>query len=140
MNIKPMIGALLISAGIMSAQVPGIISYQGRVKVEDTDFSGLGRFKFALVSTGTNVSRQATATATVTSGFVTGITVTDGGGATVGRWGGGHRHTERRDRLYSYRAMCSPTRAFSCASGSAMERMTSPNSAPISVSAALAMR
>jgi len=61
------------------AQVPSVISYQGRVQASGTNFSGTGQFKFALVSAGTNVSRRATATATVTSGFVTGITVTDGG-------------------------------------------------------------
>jgi hypothetical protein len=61
------------------AQVPSVISYQGRVKVQSTDFTGPGEFKFALVSPGTNISLQATATAIVTSGFITGITVTDGG-------------------------------------------------------------
>ena len=61
------------------AQVPSVISYQGRVQASGTNFSGTGQFKFALVSAGTNVSRRATATATVTSGFITGITVNDGG-------------------------------------------------------------
>jgi hypothetical protein len=55
-----------------------IITYQGRVTDNGTNFSGSGQFKFALV-TGTNSSRQATATATLTSGFVTSITVVDGG-------------------------------------------------------------
>jgi hypothetical protein len=72
--------ALLILAGSLGAQVSPVVSYQGRVKVQSADFTGTGQFKFALVSSGTNVSRQATATATVTSGFITGITVTDGGG------------------------------------------------------------
>lgn len=61
------------------AQVPSAISYQGRVQVSGTNFTGTGQFKFALVSPGTNTSRQATATATLTSGFITGISVTDGG-------------------------------------------------------------
>jgi hypothetical protein len=61
------------------AQVPSVISYQGRVQVNGTNFSGTGQFKFAIVSAGTNITRQATATATVTSGFVTSISVTDGG-------------------------------------------------------------
>jgi hypothetical protein len=61
------------------AQVPSILSYQGRVQVSGTNFSGTGQFKFALVSPGTNVNRRATAVATVTAGFVTGISVTDGG-------------------------------------------------------------
>jgi hypothetical protein len=63
----------------VSAAVPPTISYQGRVQVGGTNFTGSGQFKFALVSGGTNLNRQATATATVTSGFVTSITVTDGG-------------------------------------------------------------
>src|SRR5687768_13154158 len=59
--------------------VPPMISYQGRVQVQGTNFTGQGQFKFALVSAGTSLNRQATATATVTSGFVTSLTVTDGG-------------------------------------------------------------
>ena len=55
-----------------------IFTYQGRVTVFATNFTGLGQFKFALV-TGTNNNRQAAAAATLTSGFVTGITVVDGG-------------------------------------------------------------
>lgn len=34
------------------AQVPGIITYQGRVTSHDTNFTGLGQFKFALVRPG----------------------------------------------------------------------------------------
>lgn len=63
----------------LSAQVPSVISYQGRVQAGGTNFTGTGQFKFALVSPGTNVSRRATATATVTGVFVTSISVTDGG-------------------------------------------------------------
>jgi hypothetical protein len=63
----------------VSAQVPSVISYQGRVQVNGMAFSGTGQFKFAIVSPGTNVTRRATAMATVTSGFLTGISVTDGG-------------------------------------------------------------
>src|SRR6187402_532803 len=76
--------ALLVLGGTAVAQVPSIISYQGRLTASGTNFSGAGRFKFALVSPGTNVSRQAAATATVTAGFVTGITVADGGGGYAG--------------------------------------------------------
>jgi hypothetical protein len=77
---KSIIGAVLLAfADSMAAQVPSVISYQGRVQASATNFSGTGQFKFALVSPGTNISRRATATAIVTSGFVTGITVTDGG-------------------------------------------------------------
>src|SRR4026208_395357 len=74
---------LLILANGLSAQVPSVISYQGRVQAGGTTFPGRGRFKLALVSRGPSVSGQATATATVTAGFVTGIMVTDGGGGYV---------------------------------------------------------
>ena len=81
MKTKLVLGTtLLMLGGTAVAQVPSIISYQGRVQAGGTNFSGMGQFKFALVSPGTNVSRQATATATVTAGFVTGIAVTHGGG------------------------------------------------------------
>ena len=33
-----------------SAQVPGIINYQGRVTVAGTNYDGTGQFKFALVN------------------------------------------------------------------------------------------
>lgn len=59
-----------------------VFTYQGRVTDGGTNFSGSGQFKFALV-TSTNVNHTATATATITSGFVTGITVTDGGNGYV---------------------------------------------------------
>src|SRR2546425_9046258 len=71
--------ALLAFAGAATAQVPSVISYQGRLLVDGKNFSGTGQFKFALVSPGTNATRQATAMATVTSGFITSISVIDGG-------------------------------------------------------------
>src|SRR6266850_1000440 len=52
--------------------------YQGRVLDNGTNFTGVGLFKFALV-TSTNTSRQATATANVNGGFVTSYNVIDGG-------------------------------------------------------------
>lgn len=70
----------LVSTNLaLRAEVPAIISYSGRVSVSNALFTGTGQFKFALVNAGSNVTRQATATATVTSGFVTSIAVTDGG-------------------------------------------------------------
>lgn len=75
----PIAFALAATLGAL-AQVPGIITYQGRLSVGGTNvFDGSGQFKFALVSAGTNVSRQATATGTVSGGFLTLVTVTDGG-------------------------------------------------------------
>ena len=66
-------------SGTSPAQVPQLINYQGRVAVAGVNFDGTGQFRFAIVDQGTNTSVQATATATVTSGFVTSITVTNGG-------------------------------------------------------------
>ena len=60
-------------------QTPSTITYQGRLQAAGTNFAGNGHFKFALVSSGTNTSRPATATADLTAGFVTSIMVTDGG-------------------------------------------------------------
>ncbi|HSO18535.1 MAG TPA: hypothetical protein VLT88_03695, partial [Desulfosarcina sp.] len=50
-----------------------VITYQGRVRSGGVDFTGVGRFKFALV-TSVNQSQTARATATVSGGFVTIIT------------------------------------------------------------------
>jgi len=59
-------------------------TYNGRLQAGGMNFTGAGQFKFALVSGGTNITRQATAVATVTSGFVTRISVVDGGSGYVG--------------------------------------------------------
>ena len=58
--------ALTAAVGAL-AQVPSIINYQGRLSAGGTNlFNGPGQFKFALVNNGdTNLSRQATAAATV---------------------------------------------------------------------------
>jgi hypothetical protein len=71
--------AIIALASVSTAQVPGIINYQGRVAVGGTNFDGTGLFKFALVSGGTNTAKQATATANLTGQFVTSYTVTFGG-------------------------------------------------------------
>jgi hypothetical protein len=42
--------AILVSAGTVSGQVPQLISYQGRVAVNGTNFNGTGQFRFALVN------------------------------------------------------------------------------------------
>ncbi len=43
--------ALVFCCSILQAQVPQLISYQGRVVVGTTNFDGSGQFKFALVNT-----------------------------------------------------------------------------------------
>jgi hypothetical protein len=78
-QLLTVITALTAVAGAL-AQVPSIINYQGRLSASGTNlFNGSGQFKFALVNGGTNLNWQATATATVSGGFLTIITVTDGG-------------------------------------------------------------
>ncbi len=77
--------ALIVSLGLgpvllASAQFPSILSYQGRVTANGTNVDGTGYFKFAMVDGGSNTANQATATAAVNNGFITGFTVTSGGG------------------------------------------------------------
>jgi len=59
-----------------------VFTYQGRVQVSGTDFSGAGQFKFALV-TSSNANHQATAAANLSGQFVTSYTVTFGGNGYV---------------------------------------------------------
>lgn len=42
---------ILASVGTLSAQVPQLISYQGRIVANQVNFDGTGQFKFALVNT-----------------------------------------------------------------------------------------
>jgi hypothetical protein len=78
-QLLTVITALTASVGALG-QVPSIINYQGRLSAGGTNlFNGPGQFKFALVNGGTNLNWQATAVATVSGGFLTVITVTDGG-------------------------------------------------------------
>ena len=74
-----MLSVFLFIPCLLSAQVPGILNYQGRVVVNGTNFDGRGQFMFALVDGGTNTSRQARATPIVSYGFVVSDTITDGG-------------------------------------------------------------
>lgn len=80
MKLIPMIAVTFALLAFSDALAQGTaFTYQGRVQVGGTNFTGAGQFKFALVSAGTNVTRQATAVAAVNSGFITSYTVTDGG-------------------------------------------------------------
>ncbi len=71
--------ALVVQEFRALAQLPHIMTYQGRVASGGTNFSGTGQFKFALVSGGTSAAAQASASATVFFGFVVQIAVTSGG-------------------------------------------------------------
>lgn len=59
-----------------------VMTYQGRVQSGGANFTGMGHFKFALV-TGTNIFRQATASANVLGSQVDSITLIDGGAGYV---------------------------------------------------------
>ncbi len=82
MKIKIVAFALLCLALPVARAQNVVVSYQGRVTAGGAPFSGLGQFKFALV-TSSNQSRTATASATITGSFVTSINVTDGGNGYV---------------------------------------------------------
>ncbi|HKI68624.1 MAG TPA: hypothetical protein VKA67_03490, partial [Verrucomicrobiae bacterium] len=72
----------MLLAGSARAQNTAF-TYQGRVTVGGTNFTGTGQSKFALV-TSTNANHTATATAnTPSGGYITGYTVTDGGNGYV---------------------------------------------------------
>ena len=47
--------AILTQAAALWAQVPPMISYQGRITASGTNFTGTGQFAFALVDGGTLV-------------------------------------------------------------------------------------
>ena len=65
-----------LCAGSFAQDVPRVLNYQGKVASGGVPFDGVGQFKFALLApSGSGVS----ATATVTSGFVTAVTVNSGG-------------------------------------------------------------
>jgi hypothetical protein len=79
------ISVLVLSFAKVNAQVPQLISYQGRIVDNGTNFNGTGQFMFALVDGGTtNAGAQATGTANVPSGgYITGYNVTYGGSGYV---------------------------------------------------------
>lgn len=60
---------LAVSVTGLSAQ-NSVVTYQGRVQSDSSDFTGTGQFKFALVTV-TNTSTPAAATAILTGQFVT---------------------------------------------------------------------
>jgi hypothetical protein len=72
-----------VNSQVFTARAQGTaFTYQGRVTDNGAPFSGLGQFKFALV-TSTNFNHQATATAVDNSGFITGYNLTYGGSGYV---------------------------------------------------------
>src|ERR1700704_1980671 len=74
---------ILLCASVVAARAQSTsFTYQGRVRVSGTDFSGAGQFKFALV-TSSNVNHRATATANLSGQFVVSYNVTFGGNGYV---------------------------------------------------------
>jgi hypothetical protein len=83
--MKNLFRPAVIGAGLLavtaSAQVPGIITYQGRVTSGGTNFNGQGFFKFALVGpAGTNTfwSHDGTGAGGAAPGGQIGVPVSDG--------------------------------------------------------------
>lgn len=69
---------VVLGVGDLRAAVPEVVTYQGRVTSGGQPFTGTGQFKFA-IGIKTNGSSQAVATATISGGAVTAITVNRGG-------------------------------------------------------------
>ncbi|MDZ4287760.1 MAG: hypothetical protein U0984_07370, partial [Prosthecobacter sp.] len=84
MNIlnKRVVALVIVAlAGVLHAQVPQIINYQGRVAVNGVNFDGSGQFKFALINaTGTTTfwSNDGTSTAGSEPAAAVALTVTKG--------------------------------------------------------------
>lgn len=69
----PLLFLLILIATPVAAQVPRVLNFQGRVTSGGVNFTGNGRFKFALIDAGTNTAQTATAIAVVNGGAVTEI-------------------------------------------------------------------
>ncbi len=84
----PTLLGICLAFSLLNAAAPDanaqntVVSYQGHMTDNGTNFNGAGQLKFALV-TSTNASQPASATAVVTSGFVTSISVVNGGNGYV---------------------------------------------------------
>lgn len=74
--VMAVLGPVIMATTIQAQSTA--FTYQGRITDNGTNFSGAGQFEFALV-TSTNVSTQATAVATNTTGFITGIGIINPG-------------------------------------------------------------
>ncbi len=104
-------GGILCSVSNVMAQET-ILTYQGRVTENATNFSGAGQFKFALV-TSSNAAATATGAAVITSGFVTSVVVLSGGDGyvsapTVTISGGGGSAPPRMPRSAGARSSALP--------------------------------
>ena len=76
----PLLFGLAAGLSLCAAQVPPVLSYQGRVQANGSNFTGAGQFKLAIVDGGVNINETATARASVSAGGqITDIAVLDGG-------------------------------------------------------------
>ncbi len=76
------IGLIIIGSNpiiSVSAQVPNLLGYQGRIAVDGVNFTGPGLFKFALGQVLPIQARTAKLSAKVLNGFLVDIAVTDSG-------------------------------------------------------------
>lgn len=79
MNLLFLSTTFALACAAAFAGMPPTLHYQGKVTVDGQPFDGTGLFQFALVDDGTENVRPARATAIVTNGFVTSVTVDDAG-------------------------------------------------------------
>ena len=77
--IIPILAIGLIPLTDALTDVPLAIHYQGQITIDGDAFNDEGQFKFALVDDGTENERTALATANVSNGFVTSVTINDPG-------------------------------------------------------------
>jgi len=76
------ISTLFLWSTMLAFPQNAVVTYQGHVLSNGTNFSGNGQFKFALVTV-TNTAATAAATANLTGQFVTSVTVDFGGSGYV---------------------------------------------------------
>lgn len=77
--LKTALVVSLFPCAALLAQVPETIHYQGKVTVDGEPFDGTGYFKFAIIDDGTENVSTATATANISEGLVTSLTLNEPG-------------------------------------------------------------
>ena len=126
----------ILTQAALWAQVPQIITYQGRVSVNGTNFTGTGQFKFALVNAAGSVtywsndgtsSGGSAPTAFVSLGVTNGLFAVGLGDTSLA-------NMTKRCRIPRLR-----TRTCACASGSTTGSWDFSSLAPTSVSRPRAM-
>lgn len=65
-SISRSLAVVILQCGLAGAQVPALLSYQGRLVVQGTNFTGTGQFRFALVNEDGSQSFWSNGVGTVT--------------------------------------------------------------------------